>query len=118
LHLRLNEKTFGIVTERDILLIKENAALIKTVRAKLIEKGKLLKCLTIGKPTYVGLDVYEEVPIFVKNFDFLKLPNVVCTPHLGYVERNGFELYFAKAFENAMNYINVKPTNIVNPDVL
>ena len=46
------------------------------------------------------------------------MPNVVCTPHLGYVERNGYELYFRKAFENVVNYINGKPSNIANPEVL
>ncbi len=118
LHLRLNEKTFGIVKESDLLLMKENSTLINTARAELIEKGMLLKCLTAGRPKFAGLDVYEDEPIYDKNFEFLKLPNVVCTPHLGYVERNGYELYFGKAFENAINYINGKPTNIANPEVL
>lgn len=118
LHLRLSEKTLGIVKESDLLLMKENSILINTARAELIEKGMLLKCLTIGRPTFAGLDVYEEEPIYDKNFELLKLPNVVCTPHLGYVERNGYELYFGKAFENVINFINGNPTNIANPDVL
>jgi D-3-phosphoglycerate dehydrogenase len=118
LHLRLNETTDGIVKERDLLLMKENATLINTSRAELIEKGALLSCLKIGKPTFAGIDVYEEEPIYNKNFEFLKLPNVVCTPHLGYVERTGYELYFGKAFENVVNYINGNPTNIANPEVL
>lgn len=118
LHLRLNEKTHGIVKENDLMSMKDNSILINTARAELIEKGKLLKCLTLGKPTFVGLDVYEEEPIYDINFEFLKLPNVVCTPHLGYVERNGYELYFEKAFENVMNFINGNPTNIVNLEVL
>ena len=118
LHLRLNEKTFEIVKESDLLSMKENSVLINTARAELIEKGKLLKCLTMGKPTFAGLDVYEEEPIYDKNFALLKLPNVVCTPHLGYVERNGYELYFGKAFENVLNFINGNPTNIANPEVL
>lgn len=118
LHLRLNEKTIEIVKEGDLLSMKENSVLINTARAELIEKGKLLKCLTMGKPTFAGLDVYEEEPIYDKNFALLKLPNVVCTPHLGYVERNGYELYFGKAFENVLNFINGNPTNIANPEVL
>ncbi len=118
LHLRLNEKTIGIVKEADLLCMKENSVLINTARAELIEKGKLLNCLKKGRPAYAGLDVYEEEPVYDKNFEFLKLPNVICTPHLGYVEQNGYELYFAKAFENAMNFINGNPTNIANPEVL
>lgn len=118
LHLRLSEKTFEIVKESDLLSMKENSILINTARAELIEKGKLLKCLTMGRPSFAGLDVYEDEPIYDKNFEFLKLSNVVCTPHLGYVERKGYELYFGKAFENVLNYINGTPTNIANPEVL
>ncbi len=118
LHLRLNETTLGIVKESDLLSMKENSTLINTARAELIEKGKLLKCLNMGRPTFAGLDVFEDEPIYDKNFEFLKMLNVVCTPHLGYVEQNGYELYFGKAFENVMNYINGKPTNIANPEVL
>jgi D-3-phosphoglycerate dehydrogenase len=118
LHLRLNEKTIGIVKEEDLLSMKENSVLINTARAELIEKGKLLKCLKMGKPAFAGLDVYEEEPITDENYELLQLPNVVCTPHLGYVEWNSYELYFGKAFENAMNYINGNPTNIANPEVL
>lgn len=118
LHLRLTEKTIEIVKESDLLSMKENSVLINTARAELIEKGKLLKCLTLGRPTFAGLDVYENEPIYDRNFEFLKLPNVICTPHLGYVERNGYELYFGKAFENAINFINGNPSNIANPEVL
>ncbi len=118
LHLRLNETTFGIVKESNLLSMKENSTLINTARAELIEKGKLLKCLNMGRPTFAGLDVFEDEPIYDKNFEFLNMSNVVCTPHLGYVEQNGYELYFGKAFENVMNYINGKPTNIANPEVL
>lgn len=118
LHLRLNDKTLAIVKESDLMSMKKNAALINTARAELIEKGALLKCLKAGTPAFAGLDVYEEEPIYDKNFELLNLPNVVCTPHLGYVERSGYELYFGKAFENVMNFINGKPTNIANPEVL
>jgi D-3-phosphoglycerate dehydrogenase len=116
LHLRLNNETFGIVKESDLSLMKNNAVLINTARAELIEKGKLLEGLKMGKPSFAGLDVYEEEPIYDKDFEFIKLPNVVCTPHLGYVEKNSYELYFGRAFENALNFIEGSPTNIVSQD--
>lgn len=116
LHLRLNQETFGIIKEIDLSLMKNNAVLINTARAELIEKGKLLKGLKMGKPSFAGLDVYEEEPIYDKDFEFIKLPNVVCTPHLGYVEKSSYELYFGKAFENVLNFINGSPTNIVSQD--
>ncbi len=118
LHLRLNELTFGIVKEDDLMAMKENSTLINSARSELIEKGALLKCLKKGRPAFLGLDVYDEEPIYNKNFELFLLPNVVCTPHLGYVEKNGYELYFTKAFENAINYIHGNPTNIANPEVL
>ncbi|WP_412476223.1 D-2-hydroxyacid dehydrogenase family protein [Flavobacterium sp. TBRC 19031] len=118
LHLRLTDNTLEIVKESDLLSMKEDSVLINTARAELIEKGKLLKSLKLGRPTYVGIDVYEIEPIYDRNFELLKLPNVICTPHLGYVELNGYELYFGKAFENVINFINGNPTNIANPEVL
>jgi D-3-phosphoglycerate dehydrogenase len=98
--------------------MKENATLINTARAELIEKGALLKCLKIGKPKFAGLDVFLEEPVYDKNNELLQHPNVVCTPHLGYVEKNSYELYFGKAFENVINYINGNPTNIANSEIM
>lgn len=118
LHLRLNEKTFEIVKGSDLMMMKKNAIVINTARAELIEKGVLLKCLKNGTPSFAGIDVYEEEPIYDQNFELLKMNNVVCTPHLGYVEKNGYELYFEKAFENVLNFINGNPTNIANPEIL
>jgi len=118
LHLRLTNETFGIVKEEDLTLVKDNSVLINTARAELIEKGSLEKVLASGQNISLGVDVYEEEPIYDKNFELLKYDNVVCTPHLGYVEQNGYELYFSKAFENVINFINGKPTNIANPEVI
>lgn len=118
LHLRLTAATSGIVTAADLDRMKPSSILINTARAELIEKGALLKCLRKGRPGGAGLDVYEEEPVYDPGFELLKMPNVVCTPHLGYVERNSYELYFGKAFENVVNYINGNPVNIANPEVL
>lgn len=118
LHLRLNEKTFGIVKETDLSLMKKGSVFVNTSRAELVEKGALLKSLQNGRPSFAALDVYEDEPIYDASFELLQMPNVICTPHLGYVERNGYELYFGKAFENVINFINGNPTNIANPEVL
>lgn len=118
LHLRLNDATFGIVKERDLQNMKEKGVLINTARAELIEKNGLENILKSGKNIFVGLDVYENEPIYDTNYELLKMDNVVCTPHLGYVEQNGYELYFGKAFENVINYIKGSPLNIANPQVL
>jgi D-3-phosphoglycerate dehydrogenase len=118
LHLRLNKETTGSVKQEDLNLMKKSSVLINTSRAELIEKGSLVKALKAGRPGFAGIDVYESEPIYDTAFELLNMPNVVCTPHLGYVEKNSYELYFDKAFENIINYVNGKPTNIANPEVL
>lgn len=118
LHLRLNAATYGIVKADDLLLMKEDGVLINTARAELIEEGALVQCLQKGRPGFAGVDVYEAEPVYNTAHPLLQMSNVVCTPHLGYVERNGYELYFEKAFENVVNFINGTPTNIANPEVL
>ncbi|WP_316802102.1 D-2-hydroxyacid dehydrogenase family protein [Pedobacter nototheniae] len=118
LHLRLNEATFGIVKEVDLSYMKTSALLINISRAELIERGALLKSLKAGRPGFAGVDVYETEPIYKADFELLTMSNVICTPHLGYVEQGSYELYFGKAFENIINYANRNPTNIVNPETL
>jgi D-3-phosphoglycerate dehydrogenase / 2-oxoglutarate reductase len=105
LHLRLNEATFGIVKQSDLELLKPNAALINTARAELIESHALKNVLNNRQDILVGIDVYEQEPILDSNHYLLKNPNVVCTPHIGYVEKDSYELYFEIAFENIINYL-------------
>ncbi len=118
LHLRLNQETTEIVKEEDLNLMKTSSVLINTSRAELIETGSLIRALKAGRPGFAGIDVYESEPVYHVDFELLNMPNVVCTPHLGYVEKNSYELYFSKVFENIINYINGKPTNIANPEIL
>jgi len=118
LHIRLNEQTKGIVKFEDLKLMKREAVIVNTSRAELIEENALSKALSQNTPTYAALDVYEIEPIYDQTNEFLKNPNIICTPHLGYVEENSYELYFSKAFENAINFIAANPTNIANSEVL
>ncbi len=118
LHIRLNEQTKGIVKFEDLKLMKREAVIVNTSRAELIEENALSKALSQNTPTYAALDVYEIEPIYDQTNEFLKKPNIICTPHLGYVEENSYELYFSKAFENAINFIAANPTNIANSEVL
>lgn len=118
LHLRLNESTTGIVQEIDLDMMKPTAVLINTARAELIAPDALLNALKKGRPGFAGIDVYEEEPVYNPHDELLKMPNVVCTPHIGYVEKNGYELYFGAAFENVINFLEGAPTHIVNPQVL
>ncbi|WP_286914734.1 D-2-hydroxyacid dehydrogenase family protein [Flavobacterium sp. UBA4197] len=118
LHLRLNGETTGIVTESDLLDMKKEAIIVNTSRAELIATGALASALKKGHPGFAAVDVYEREPVYDPDYELLQMPNVICTPHLGYVEQNSYELYFEKAFENVIHYANGKPANIVNPEVL
>ena len=105
LHLRLEAATKEIVKLSDLLNMKLDALLVNTSRAELIEKGALLTALQQGKPGFAAVDVYDEEPIFDTHHPFLQMSNVICTPHLGYVERAGYELYFSIAFKNVITNI-------------
>ncbi len=117
LHLRLNDQTRGSVTANDLAQMKPTAMLINTSRAELIQDGALAKALIQGKPGLAGVDVFESEPILQGNA-LLKLENCICTPHLGYVEQNSYELYFGTAFDNVVNFAAGKPSLVVNPEVL
>lgn len=106
LHLRLKEVTMRIVKKEDLMLMKEDGLLVNTSRADLIEKGALLAALQSGRPGFAAVDVYEQEPIFDEFHPLLQLDNVICTPHLGYVERAGYELYFSQAIDNALGFIS------------
>jgi D-3-phosphoglycerate dehydrogenase len=98
LHLRLTEETQGIVTAADLAQMKSDALLVNTSRAELIEHGALVAALRAGRPGFAAVDVYEEEPAV--DDPLMSMDNVVCTPHLGYVEKDSYELYFGQAFDN------------------
>lgn len=104
LHLRLNDSTKGIVSFADLARMKTDALLVNISRADLIEPTALVKSLQAGRPGFAAVDVFEAEPVNVLDNLLLQMPNVLCTPHIGYVEKNSYELYFRAAFENIVNY--------------
>ena len=117
LHLRLHDSTRGIVKFDALSRMKPTALLVNTSRAELIEEGALVSALNRGRPGMAAVDVFESEPI-LQGHPLLRLENAVCTPHIGYVEQDSYELYFKAAFENVVNFINGTPTNILNPEAL
>ena len=117
LHLRLHDETRGIVKLDSLSRMKPTALLVNTSRAELIEEGALVSALNRGRPGLAAVDVFESEPI-LQGHPLLRLENAVCTPHIGYVEQDSYELYFRAAFENVVNFIAGTPSNIVNPDAL
>jgi D-3-phosphoglycerate dehydrogenase len=118
LHMRLNDATRGIVTAADLARMKPTALLVNTSRAELVEPGALVNALRAGRPGLAAVDVYEEEPLRDTGHPLLNLDNVVCTPHIGYVSREEYQLQFTDIFEQILAYEAGAPTNVVNPDVL
>lgn len=116
LHLKLVEETHGIVTATDLARMKRSALLVNTSRAGLIEPGTLEEALQAGRPGFAAVDVYEFEPVI--DHLLLHLDNVVCTPHLGYVEKDCYELYFGTAFDQILAFADGHPADIINPEVL
>lgn len=117
LHLRLNDDTRGVVTMDDLSRMKPTALLVNISRAELIQPDALLGALNRGRPGLAAVDVFESEPI-LQGHALLRLENCICTPHIGYVELDNYEMYYGAAFDNVVNFIAGRPTNIVNPGAL
>jgi D-3-phosphoglycerate dehydrogenase len=117
LHVRLTRDTRGIVGPGDLARMKPTALVVNTARAEIIQPGALLDALRNGRPGYAAVDVYEQEPIVDGNHPFLSMPNVLCTPHLGWAEWTNFELYFREAFEQIAAFEKGLPMRLRNPDV-
>ena len=118
LHLRLVDATRSIVTAADLARMKPNAVLVNTSRARLVEPGALVHALRAGRPGFAAVDVFEREPLTDTDDPLLRMDNVVCTPHIGYVTREEFELQFSDVFEQIVAFAAGTPINVVNPGVL
>jgi D-3-phosphoglycerate dehydrogenase len=117
LHLRLSETTRGLVTSDDLARMKPNSLFVNTSRAELVAEGALEAALQQGRPGAAALDVFTDEPL-PPGAPLLLLPNVLATPHLGYVERDSYELYFRYALQNIVDFAQGQCTRLLNPEVL
>lgn len=118
LHMRLVDATRGIVTAQDLARMKPTALIVNTSRAGLIAPGALVDALRAGRPGMAAVDVYEDEPLVDTKHPLLNMDNVVCTPHIGYVGRDEFEVQFTDIFDQILAYAAGKPINVMNPEVL
>ena len=118
LHIPLNKETRGIITASDLAAMKPTALIVNTSRAPLIAAGALLEALKKGRPGFAAIDVYEDEPVVGGNHPLLKMPNVVCTPHLGYVEHSTYNSYYGSAIDSLLGIATGKPVNVLNPEAL
>ena len=113
LQLRLNDQTRGIVKASDLAMMKPTSLLVNASRAELIEAGALEAGLKLGRPGYAAVDTYESEPVLGADHPLLHLSNCLCTPHIGFVEKDNYEAYFGIAFDNINAYAAGSPQNVV-----
>ena len=116
-HLRLSGDTRGAVTHADLARMKPTAMFVNTSRAELVAEGALEQALTEGSPGFAALDVFGSEPL-APGAPILRIPTVLATPHIGYVEKDSYEMYFGAAFENIVRFARGEPANILNPEAL
>jgi D-3-phosphoglycerate dehydrogenase len=118
IHLPLNDGTRGIVTLDDLGRMKKSALIVNTSRAPIIARDALATALKAGRPGRAAVDVYEDEPVTGGNHPLIAMDNVVCTPHLGYVEESTYESYYGTAVEQILAFAAGQPINVANPEVL
>ncbi len=118
LHITLNKETRGIVTRQDLAHMKPTALIVNASRAGLIAEGALVEALKSGRPGFAAVDVYEDEPVTGGAHPLLKMDNVTCTHHLGYVTRDTYESYFGVIVDQILAYAAGKPINVINPQVI
>ncbi len=118
IHLPLNKDTRGLITGADLALMKPTARIVNSSRAPLIAEGALVEALKKGCPGFAAIDVYESEPVLNREHPLVSMPNVLCTPHLGYVTWETYELYYSAVVDNILAYAAGAPTNVANPEVL
>jgi D-3-phosphoglycerate dehydrogenase len=117
LHLPLNKDTRGIVTRDDLARMKPEALIVNASRSGLIVTGALVDALKAGRPGFAAVDVYDEEPVGA-NEPLIKMNNVACTPHLGYVTRESYEEYYGIVVEDILAFAAGKPSHVLNQEVL
>ena len=105
------------MTAHDLARMKPRALIVNTSRAALIETGALVRALRTGRPGMAAVDVYEEEPVLDTDHPLLGIANAVCTPHIGYVTREEYEVQFSEIFDQITAYVSGAPINVVNPEV-
>jgi D-3-phosphoglycerate dehydrogenase len=118
LHMRLVPDTRGIVTAANLSLMKPTSLLVNTSRSPLIVAGALEAALVAGRPAMAAIDVFDKEPVLGGDHPLLKMPNVIATPHIGYVTHDEYEVQFTEIFDQIVSYAAGTPDNVVNPDVL
>lgn len=118
LHLPMVRETRGIITASDLACMKPSALLANTSRSKLIEDGALAAALRAGRPGMAAVDVYDDEPVLDTHHPLVRLPNAICTPHLGFVTAETYEVHYGLVVQQILAYLAGEPIHVANPDAL
>ena len=116
-HVRLKPETRGVITYDDFSAMRRDALFVNTSRAGLVEQGALLRALDHGRPAMAALDVFDNEPVTLGSDPLVDHPNVICTPHIGFVTEDELELQFADIFDQVVAFDQGAPIHVINPEV-
>lgn len=114
-HVRLTDATRGLVGPDDLAAMRPDAVFVNTSRAALVEPGALEQALAEGRPGQAALDVFDTEPVTDPDHPLLRRDDVLGTPHIGYVTREGYEVLFGLIVDQILAYGRGEPINVVNP---
>ena len=114
-HVRLKPATRGIITRNDLLAMGRDALFVNTSRAGLVEPGALLAALDAGCPGMAAVDVFDQEPLTDATDLLLSHPNLIATPHIGYVTEDEFDLQFSDIFDQVVAFDAGNPIHVINP---
>ncbi len=115
-HVRLKPATRGIITATDLAQLQDRALFVNTSRSGLVESGALEAAIKDGR-IFAAVDVFDQEPLRDVSNPLLTHPNVMPTPHIGYVTEDEFDLQFTDIFEQVNAYASGAPIHMINPDV-
>jgi phosphoglycerate dehydrogenase-like enzyme len=114
IHLVLSERTRGLIGARELGLMKRGAYLVNTSRGPIVDEAALIRALGDGTIAGAGLDVFDEEPL-PRDHPFRRLPNIVITPHLGYVTEETYRIFYGHALEDIKAYLGGAPVRVLRP---
>jgi phosphoglycerate dehydrogenase-like enzyme len=118
IHLRLSERTRGLIGAHELSLMKPTSYFVNTARGALVDEAALTTALRERRIAGAALDVYEVEPL-PPDHPLVSLDNVVLSPHMGYVTHEAYQLFFNQAVENIQSYLEGRlPPRALNPEVM
>jgi D-3-phosphoglycerate dehydrogenase len=116
-HIRMKPETTGIITALDLSMMSKDALFVNTSRAGLIAKGARLDALNLGRPGMAAIEVFDNVPIRHRSDPLACHPQLIGTPHIGFVTVDEFEIQFADIFDQIIAFDQGSPIHMINPRV-